>query len=140
MSIKLSDENNNEEKVLSDINVTPLIDIMLVLLILFMVTSSITVESGLDIDLPKTTSQTQKKESTAVLVSLDSLGNVMVQGKKVESGDYKTAISDALKDSHSELVVFEGDKEANLGKVIEIMDIAKDAGAQKFAIAAEQKK
>jgi len=121
----------------AEINLTPLIDIMLVLLILFMVTSSISLESGLDIDLPKTQSETNKQPSDAVIVSLDSDGAVFVQGKKVE-GELKDEITAALKDAETSLVVFEGDSRATLGRTIEIMDIARSAGAQKFAVATDQ--
>ena len=136
MAFKMGDDN--DDGILAEINVTPLIDIMLVLLIIFMLTSSISLESGLDIDLPKTTSQTGSKEGSAVLVSLDSGGRISVQGKRVDVAKLKDEITAALKESHTELVVFEGDQKSQLGRAIEIMDVAKAAGAKKFAIATEQ--
>lgn len=135
MAIQMNDNDN--DKIMSEINMTPLIDIMLVLLIIFMVTSSVSLESGLNIDLPKTKSQTSSKEGKAVLVSLDRHGSISVQGKEVDLTGLKDAISEALHNDKTSLVVFEGDKESNLGKTIEIMDIAKMAGAEKFAIATE---
>ncbi len=136
MAFKIDDENH--DGILAEINVTPLIDIMLVLLIIFMLTSSIALESGLDIDLPKTTSVTGSKEGTAVLVSLDRNGSISVQGKKVVADNLQEQIALAIKESHSNLVVFEGDQKSYLGRAIQIMDIAKAAGAKKFAIATEQ--
>ncbi|MEI8346071.1 MAG: biopolymer transporter ExbD [Pseudomonadota bacterium] len=137
MALDLKDDHSRED-VVCEINMTPLIDIMMVLLIIFMMTSSITLESGLDIDLPKTTSQTNPKEGTAVLISLDRSGAISVQGKKIEFAQLAQAIKEALTESKSEVVVFEGDQESNLGMAIKIMDIAKGAGAAKFAIATEQ--
>ena len=116
---------------------TPLIDIMLVLLIIFMMTSSITLESGLDIDIPKTTSNTSAKENKAVIISLDKNGQIFVQGKKINFELIKEEISKNLETENSELVIFEGDYQATLGRTIEIMDLAKEAGAKRFAIAAD---
>jgi biopolymer transport protein ExbD len=128
---------NDEEHIVAEINMTPLIDIMLVLLIIFMVTSSVSLDSGLDIDLPKTSSKIESKEGQAVIVSLDVSGIISVQGKKVEDAELQSAISGYLQSEKTQTVIFEGDQKANLGRVIEIMDIAKKAGAEKFAIAAE---
>lgn len=137
MAINL--DNNDDDDIISEINMTPFIDVMLVLLIIFMVTSSISLESGLDIDLPKTSSKTTAKEGNAVLVSLSDSGVIFVQGKSIKFDLLESAIRNSLADEKSSMVVFEGDKNSNLGKAIEIMDIAKSAGAEKFAIAAESK-
>jgi biopolymer transport protein ExbD len=128
---------NDDEQIVAEINMTPLIDIMLVLLIIFMVTSSVSLDSGLDIDLPKTSSKIESKEGQAVIVSLDVSGVISVQGKKVENAELQSVISGYLQSEKTQTVIFEGDQKANLGRVIEIMDIAKKAGAEKFAIAAE---
>ena len=136
MGIKL--DPNDSDSIIAEINMTPLIDIMLVLLIIFMVTSSISLESGLDIDLPKSQISSGSKEGSAVLVSLDRHGSISVQGKEVGMDGLKAAITQAIADEKSSLVVFEGDRDSNLGKTIQIMDIAKSAGADKFAIATEK--
>ena len=136
MGIKL--DPNDSDSIIAEINMTPLIDIMLVLLIIFMVTSSISLESGLDIDLPKSQISSGSKEGSAVLVSLDRHGSISVQGKAVGMDGLKVAIAQAIADEKSSLVVFEGDRDSNLGKTIQIMDIAKSAGADKFAIATEK--
>lgn len=137
----MSFNTNDPEKddIVAEINMTPLIDIMLVLLIIFMVTSSVSIESGLDIDLPKTTSKTTPQKSDALIISLSKDGQISIGGKVFTGTDLKSEISNALKASNAEFVVFEGDKTAQIGRAIEIMDIAKEAGAKKFAIAAENK-
>ncbi|HLE12925.1 MAG: hypothetical protein A2504_13160 [Bdellovibrionales bacterium RIFOXYD12_FULL_39_22] len=136
MAIKL--DNDNQDGIMADINMTPLIDIMLVLLIIFMVTSSISLESGLDIDLPKTKVKTSAKDGNAVIVSLSVNGTISVQGKAATMESLGDTIKEALANEKSDVVVFEGDKTSQLGMAIQIMDIAKEAGAEKFAIAAEQ--
>ncbi|MCK5072457.1 MAG: biopolymer transporter ExbD [Bacteriovoracaceae bacterium] len=138
MALKLDEQNI--EKSIEHVNLTPLIDIMLVLLIIFMVTSSISLESGLDIDIPKTTSATSTKDNTAIIVSLNRDGEVSVQGGRVKFENLMETIRNAISETKSNLVIFEGDRHSHLGKAIEIMDIAKSAGAKRFAIAAENVK
>ena len=134
MAINLDDQ---EDEIVADINMTPLIDIMLVLLILFMVTSSIALESGLDVDLPQVSNETEKKEGGFVIISLKNEENLSVQGVKTSLGDLKQRIEEALKRENTKLVILEGDRKARLGLTVKVMDIAKLAGAQKFSIAAE---
>ena len=137
MAMKMGDD---DDEIVAEINMTPLIDIMLVLLILFMVTSSVSLDSGLDIDLPKTTGKSEggNKGPEAVIVSLNKDGVLMVQGDRVDFSTLEAAIKDALTKAGESLVILEGDQKATLGKAIEIMDYAKRAGALKFAIATEQ--
>lgn len=134
MAINLDDQ---EDEIVADINMTPLIDIMLVLLILFMVTSSIALESGLDVDLPQVSNETEKKEGGFVIISLKNEENLSVQGVKTSLGDLQQRIEEALKRENTKLVILEGDRKARLGLTVKVMDIAKLAGAQKFSIAAE---
>lgn len=135
MAINLGDGDNDE--IMAEINMTPLIDIMLVLLILFMVTSSVSLESGLDVELPQVAGNTESKEGSAVIISLDSEGQLSVQGKRIEFQELGPAIKDAMAAEKTGLVILEGDRKSKLGNAVQIMDIAKAAGASKFAIAAE---
>lgn len=137
----MGSSNNNsdgEEQIVSDINMTPLIDIMLVLLIIFMVTSTAALESGLDIELPKTQITNEKKTDEILIITLDKSGKVALQGKYVEEGQLATQMIAKLAELKTESVILEGDTHAFLGKAVEIMDIAKSAGAKNFSIAADQ--
>lgn len=129
-----------QEEVVAEINMTPLIDIMMVLLIIFMVTSSIGLESGVDVNLPTAASNAKfQKDDEGVIISLNARGEVFIQGQSV--GDhFEEVLKKELDGSASKLIIFEGDREATLGKAISIMDAAKKVGALKFAIATEQKK
>ena len=137
----MGSSNNNsdgEESIVSDINMTPLIDIMLVLLIIFMVTSTAALESGLDIQLPKTSVTNEKKTDEILIITLDKTGKVALQGKAVEEGKLAETMIAKLAELKTESVILEGDTMAYLGKAVEIMDIAKSAGAKNFSIAAEE--
>lgn len=136
MSFKLG---NDDEEILSEINMTPLIDIMLVLLIIFMVTSSVSLESGLDIDLPDSTSKGEAAPNAAIVISLQSEENIMIQGQKVTLETVQTVLENIIKESGSQLVILEGDQASKLGLAVTVMDLAKAAGAKRFAIATETK-
>lgn len=128
---------DKDDQIIAEINMTPLIDIMLVLLIIFMVTSSISLESGLDINLPKVSSTNKGEDAKAVIVSLDKDGRISVQGKRVEFEKLSETIANALKAEGTDMVILEGDQKSKLGSAVEIMDLAKAAGASRFAIAAD---
>ena len=121
------------------INMTPLIDVIFVLLIIFMVTSSFHFETGLDIDLPKTQSKTKESQNQAVIISLDAAGTLYVQGQEIPFAQLESSLKDHFSKHDTKVVVLEGDRFSTLEKTLEIMDIAKAAGAQKFAIAALDK-
>jgi biopolymer transport protein ExbD len=130
--------SGDDEQIVAEINMTPLIDIMLVLLIIFMVTSTAALESGLDIELPKTQITNEKKQDEILIITLDREGVVAIAGKKIAEADIGTAIADSLKSLKTESVILEGDTKAFLGKAVQLMDLAKSAGAKNFSIAAEE--
>jgi biopolymer transport protein ExbD len=132
--------NNNQhssDDIMAEINMTPLIDIMLVLLIIFMVTSTVALESALNVDLPKTTNQTQQKPPETLIISLAKDGKVAVQGKIIPYPSLQGEVAKTLKKMKTDSVIFEGDTKSELGRAVEIMDIAKNAGAKNFSLAAE---
>lgn len=139
MSMKVSNDDNDDE-IVAEINMTPLIDVMLVLLIIFMVSSTAALESGMDIELPKTALTNEKKDSEILVISLGKDGKVAVQGKAVVPEEITRKIASELKNLKTDSVILEGDTGANLGRAVELMDMAKVAGAKNFSIAAEEGK
>ena len=137
--MKIGNDDDDAE-IGAEINMTPLIDVMLVLLIVFMVSSTAALESGMDIELPKTALTNEKKEAEILVISLAKDGNVAIQGKKVLAADITRSIASELKTLKTDSVILEGDTGANLGRAVELMDMAKVAGAKNFSIAAEEGK
>ncbi|MBY0413390.1 MAG: biopolymer transporter ExbD, partial [Bdellovibrionales bacterium] len=110
MAMGSSNSNSDgEEQIVSEINMTPLIDIMLVLLIIFMVTSTAALESGLDIELPKTQITNEKKQDEILIITLDKSGKVALQGKYVEEGKLADEMVAKLAELKTESVILEGD-------------------------------
>ena len=137
---KMNSGDEDDDAIVAEINMTPLIDIMLVLLIVFMVSSTAALESGMDIELPKTTLTNPKKDAEILVISLSKDGHVAVHGKSVKTEEISRKIASSLAELKTDSVILEGDTSANLGKAIELMDMAKIAGAKNFSIAAEEGK
>jgi len=140
MSMNVKNSGDDEDTIVAEINMTPMIDIMLVLLIIFMVSSTAALESGMDIELPKTSQTADKKEAEILVISLAKDGKVAVHGKQVTEQELSRKIASSLTELKTDSVILEGDTAANLGRAVEIMDIAKSAGAKNFSIAADESK
>lgn len=118
------------------INITPLTDIFLVLLIIFMVTTSVTIEAASRVELPM--AQNTSPENKGVIVTYTAQHELFVNSKDVTESDLESALSSALGRVNSKVVIFQGDQKVLLGDMIRILEIAKVAGAQQIAIAAKR--
>lgn len=129
------------ETVVSEINITPLTDVFLVLLIIFMVTSTALVESevasraGMKVVLPKANAAGPVSQRRSDPVLTVTKGNEIYLGsKKVAVADLETEIRKALQNVGSETLLIRGDKSVLLGAAVDIMSTAKRAGASHIAI------
>lgn len=122
-------------EIYSEINITPLTDIFLVLLIIFMLTSSAMIESGAKVNLPKAVAT--QSESRGTTVTLTPKKEIFVNQKKVNEASLEAALQEALNSSADKIVILRGDREVLLGDTVRIMSIIKRAGASEIAIAAE---
>ena len=124
-------------KIVAEINVTPLTDVFLVLLIIFMITTSAMVKPAADVDLPQAAEE--EEETTGVMVTMTPSREIYVNERLVEGGD--AALAGVLKDSLSrtkeKVVILAGDREVVLGEVVRVLGLAKEAGASGFALASE---
>jgi biopolymer transport protein ExbD len=135
--------DNEEESIVAEINITPLTDIFLVLLIIFMISSSAIFEGGLQVKLPssKSTQAGIGKGTKPTLVTVTSTGKIAVNDTIVgEKDELKQVLTKALRESSEKAVVIRGDESIVLGKAVEIMDAARSAGAEKIALAAQTSK
>ncbi len=127
---------NSGGGVFSEINITPLTDIFLVLLIIFMVTTAVTIESAAHVDLPKAEApSTPNEKPKGVIVTLTEDHQIYVNEKNVTEHDLDPTLRDALSKVPDKIVVFQGDPRVILGDMVRILDIAKTAGAEGIAIA-----
>src|SRR5690348_16384559 len=118
-----------------EINITPLTDIFLVLLIIFMVTASVAVESATRVNLPTAANTTP--ENKGVIVTYTANHELFVNSKDVPEQDFEPALHEALNRVDAKVVIFQGDSTVLLRDMVRILDIAKAAGATQIAIAAK---
>jgi biopolymer transport protein ExbD len=119
-----------------EINITPLTDIFLVLLIIFMVTASVMIESATHVELPQ--AQNTSPENKGVIVTYTANHELFVNSKDVPERELEPALSEALGRVDAKIVIFQGDRTVLLGDMVKILDVAKAAGADQIAIAAKR--
>src|SRR5271156_4435158 len=121
--------------VFADINITPLTDIFLVLLIIFMVTTAVTIESAAHVDLPKAEASTPTDKPKGIIVTYTADHLIYLNDKQVSEPELVPQLHDALQNSTDKIVIFQGDPKVILGDMVRILDMAKSAGAEAIAIA-----
>ena len=122
-------------EIVAEINITPLTDIFLVLLIIFMITSSAMIESGGKVNLPKAVAT--QSETRGTTVTLTPKKDIYVNQNKVSDGQFEALLKETLDRSPDKTVILRGDRDVLLGDTVRIMSIIKRAGAAEIALAAE---
>ena len=118
------------------INITPLTDIFLVLLIIFMITASISVESAAHVGLPLAENTSPEKRGVVVTYTVDH--EIFVNSKDIPSSELEPTLREALARIDPKIVIFQGDRKILLGDMVKILKVAKAAGADQIAIAAKR--
>ena len=136
-----SDDGESKESIVAEINITPLTDVFLVLLIIFMVTSTAVVESeassrsGVKVALPKSNaSGAVTKRRTDPILTVTKNNELYLLSRKVDPANLEEEIHKALVEVDSETLLLRGDKSVFLGAAVDLMAIAKKAGAKNIAI------
>jgi biopolymer transport protein ExbD len=135
---KLPDDDGGEA-IFADINITPLTDIFLVLLIIFMVSSSVMVESasreGVKVNLPKGATKELDPGAKSLVVSILKSGEILVSGQPVKDADLKALFVSAVAKDPGTQIIIEADEGVAHGNVVKVMETAKQAGLVRLAIA-----
>ena len=121
---------------LSGIQSTAIADIVFLLLIFFLLSSSFILQTGIKIDLPKVT-RPEQQERRDVIVTLTSRDEVFVDDKKVSWGSLPEILGERLAQSATKTVIMKGDASVSLGRTVDVMDMARQAGAERLALAAQ---
>jgi biopolymer transport protein ExbD len=124
-------------RIVAEINVTPLTDVFLVLLIIFMITTSAMVKPAADVDLPKTADE--EEQAKGVMVTITPSKEIFVNERPIPADDASIAsvLRDTLAKSNEKVVILAGDRRVVLGEVVRVLGLAKEAGATGFALASE---
>jgi biopolymer transport protein ExbD len=129
-----STDSDDEDGIISGINVTPLVDVTLVLLIVFMVTAKIIVSQGMPMDLPKAASGEEVQNVFSVELTID--GKTRVDSLVVPTDDSISELAKQAKGKNKDIrAVIRADKKVEHGRVIRVLDLLKQAGVAKIAFA-----
>jgi biopolymer transport protein ExbD len=134
-------EDEGNEAIVAEINITPLTDVFLVLLIIFMVTSTAIVESevasrtGVKVALPKANAAgAVTKRRTDPVLTVTKSNELFMFNRKIDPARLEDEIRNALSEVDSETLLLRGDKSVFLGAAVDLMAVAKKAGAKNIAI------
>ena len=126
-------------QILSEINMIPLIDVALVLLIIFMIITPILVDSGIKVDLPAIEEgQKMQKDQKTVQVSISEGGEVFVNGKPIPAGDIGGVLSGLITQPNLQDIVIDADRKVQFQHFVNVVEAAQKTGVSKFGITVRQ--
>jgi biopolymer transport protein ExbD len=123
----------DETEEITGINVTPLVDIVLVLLIIFMVTANFIVRETVEVDLPRAAHGGETVQGL-VNVVMDREGKIFFDGTEVGEAELLHRIAEALEKDKDTRAIISADQSLNYGKVMHLIDVVKGKGIAKFAL------
>ena len=119
-------------------NITPMLDVVFILLIFFIVTANFIKEPGLEINRPD--SETSEiTENAAILIAIGAAGEIYMDGRRIDVRQVKANVIKLLADNPQGTVVIQADEEASADAIIKAMDGARDAGVYDISLAADPK-
>ena len=127
--------DDESDGIVAEINVTPLTDIFLVLLIIFMVTTTVMQDEGKNIDLPQAAQSEETPDGVTVSVNLE--GQIQVNDRVVSEEELLPALESSLAIAKQKVVILRGDRRVLLGQAVNILDLAQQAGATGIALATQ---
>ena len=119
--------------IIADVNVTPLVDIMLVLLIIFMLTANLIAKQAIEVELPRA-SQSTALNPTTLAITLTREGALYLNGRPATPAELRAAVRDAVVKDPKTQVIIAGDKSVSHGRVVWVLDVVKSLGVASFAI------
>ncbi|MBK1830495.1 biopolymer transporter ExbD [Verrucomicrobiaceae bacterium R5-34] len=126
--------NFNDDTSASEINISPLIDVVFILLIFFIVTTVFVEETGVDVNKPRAASA-EDLNKNSILIAVTSNGQVYQGGRSIGVAGVRSVVAAMLESDDSTPVIIQGDTDANHGLVVQVIDAAKLAGAKTVNLA-----
>jgi len=120
-----------------EINITPMLDIVFIMLIFFIVTTTFVRETGVTVDKPEALTAEARPQGN-VLIGVDSSNGIWMNGSQIELSDVRTLVQRARAENPEGSVILISDKGARTGTLVEVMDQVQAAGVSRMAISAEQ--
>ncbi|MBM3574462.1 MAG: biopolymer transporter ExbD [Alphaproteobacteria bacterium] len=126
-------------RAMAEINMTPFIDVMLVLLIIFMVAAPL-LATGVAVDLPQTKAGALNIDQKPIAIAIDEKGQVFLMDQPIETAQILDKLKEIAKGGFDERIYVRGSKAVNYGRVAEVMSLITSAGYKKVALVTEQEK
>ncbi|HOI15016.1 MAG TPA: protein TolR [Geobacteraceae bacterium] len=127
---------NGRDSAMSQINVTPLVDVMLVLLVIFMVTAPM-MQQGVQVNLPKTQAKSLTADQDTVVVSVDAAGRVFINSTETSHADLTSRLTSLFETREKKEVYLKADKDVPYGEVVKTMAEIKGAGIERLGMMTE---
>lgn len=134
--MEIGNRNNGDRGTMSQINVTPLVDVMLVLLVIFMVTAPM-MQQGVQVNLPKAETKAMATQEEAVVVSVDRSGKVFINATEVVPGDLRAQLTTMVANRTKKEVFLKADRDVPYGDVVRTMAEIKGAGIERLGMVTE---
>jgi TolR protein len=133
--------DNGEERYtpVAEINVTPMVDVMLVLLVIFMVAAPL-LTVGVPINLPKSSAAAVTQPQQPIIVSINAGGDTYIGDEKVEAADLSARLATLAAVDPSRIVYVRGDRTIEYGRLMDLLDLVNHAGFAKVSLLAEAAK
>ncbi len=131
-------ERRRRKKLISEINVTPMVDVMLVLLIIFMITAPMLV-AGIKVDLPETESKAISEQSKPLVITIDKTGDIFIFETKIEAQNLVDKLKEITKEKIDTRIFVRGDKNVSYGAVVDVIAHIQNSGFTKVALVSDIK-
>lgn len=129
---------DSQDDIIAEINVVPLVDVILVVLIIFMVTAPMIMKPSIAVNLPKSGSGDSTKPSK-LNITIGKTGELQLDGRKVTEAEIKTTAQQEFAKNPEVQAIIAADKDVSHGQVVSILDAVKAAGVKRFAISIDRK-
>ncbi|MBL7173913.1 MAG: protein TolR [Desulfobacteraceae bacterium] len=126
----------NNKRLMSDINVTPLVDVMLVLLIIFMVAAPMMIQ-GVEVNLPKTTTKNIKTQDEPLMLTVNKNKEIFLESHQIKLDDLESKVRKIFENRRDKEVLLKADKDVSYGFVIDVVARVKKAGIDKLGMVTE---
>jgi biopolymer transport protein TolR len=121
---------------MAEINVTPLVDVMLVLLVVFMITAPL-LTVGVPVDLPQTQAPAINEPKEPLVISVDKVGDIYIQDTQVPTDSLVSRLEAITGNNPDAILYVRGDRAINYGRVLEVMSLVSSAGYRKVSLIAQ---
>lgn len=135
--MQFRDESRRRRRTEAVIDISALVDIIFQLIIFFVITTTFVTNPGIDVDLPRAQAKEIQHKSDELVVAMTAEGQIILHGKAIDLESLGELFENTAKETPTTLVIMQADKEVAHGKVVAVMDLAKEKGLSRLAIATQ---